>query len=253
MRAAAAQLPPNKNAGVPSFGHQAPRRDPNGLNTIQKALVALGDPAGQLAAESCDISATVTSPNQTDTKVEWLIEPHNYLVTAHRSAGVSQMGSRTPLHRDGTTYNPSERLNRAFFVPAALPVWLARAMNDPEMSISEPASEMLSGKSAIVLVISNSLNMAISSDGVQRWYLNPDLYLPEEVDFKVPSLTKSGIGLPERALITGYQSFADGLFPSEIWIYQGSTKVSTVDVTAVRCSSQLHSDSYFNVTGASAQ
>jgi hypothetical protein len=228
-------------------------KNASGLEFLIQVLEHLGDPNAQLATQTCDISEKVTPSGGSATPVEWTVDADNYLMTAHTTTGVSQFGSRTPVTIHGKLYNLEPRMRLAHFEPAAASQWLARAVMRPTISISNVAQRSIDGKTLLAVQLADTTNSIIMSESRQVWYFDPNTSMPVRIDYKLPSITRSGLTAPTHVLIQSLQAFSGVLFPSAMSTYIGETPETTITVSSAACSAQLHSDSYFDVSRGNSQ
>jgi len=251
--------PAHPQAGVPPTSSSAgdmlnegsvlrhpPLRSDEGIALIQNALRALGDPQGFAANESCTVKGTTIYSDQSTAQHTWVVEPHNYLRVSQFGNQESVFGSQTPFQMHGKTYRPSEYVNRSTFYPAASPVWLARALTNPGISVSDVTSETLLDKTVEIVRIADEKSLAIAAESTQKWYIDPASHLPIRVDYKIPSKQMSGVASRVHADITKYESFRGLMFPSSVSLFLGNTPLETQSIVSAQCSRQIHENSYFD-------
>ena len=231
----------------------APVRSSDGLALLQNVLTALGDANGLHASQSCVIATTMTLEGHAPVSIDWTMEPNNSLMTTHGPNGPVDVGSRAPYTLAGKTFAPSDRLNRARFIPAAAPIRIAAAFSGANYSVGSVIEDTLDGKPVLIVYMADAINPIIARDSLQTWYFDPGSFLPLRVDYRIASPSMSGVGKQAHVLFSGFQSFAVGLFPATISLYTGDSLSSKTTVSSAKCSPQLHPVDLFQVHGRSAQ
>lgn len=228
-------------------------KNADGVQLLHQALARLGDPNALLAAQSCDISETVTPSGGSAISVEWTIDADDYLLIAHTAAGISQLASRAPVAIQGKLYTPGSRMRLTHFEPASATQWLARAIMRPTISISSVTRRSIDGKTFLAVQLADITNPIVMLESEQVWYFDPNSYMPVRIDYKLPSITRSGLAAPTHVLILGFHDFSGILFPSALQTYIGEIPETAITVSSAACSTQLPPASRFAVDGGTLQ
>ena len=198
----------------------APVRDPQALDVVQKAIIAMGGPAIALI-QDCTVQAqsdAVPGAQATSGAMTWRMAGAEFRIDGPGPNGTTSVmtGHGKPGMINGAATALPTYVTQALFVPVGIASVLAQELANPKMSLRFKDNEMLGTES--VAVVTTALEMDYPDNVVspQIWYFDTSTGLPVRVEFRSPDTRKPTNSFPSAVDLSDYQLVSGVAYPFKV-------------------------------------